>query len=132
MANMRGFFAPAVNAAAPETRAPAHAPLDAAEAAAIVLAPPAELREVRVRPHGTDLSMLGALNAALGDLPGASARMATDDEGRPLVDDDGCVTVLTSREGWVRFALERQGYVREVLPAREVTATPAAAGRGWR
>ena len=135
MANMAGFFmpAPAARPAVPSPAAEVPAAVTEADLEALLPPPSAPVHAIRVRPHGTDLLMLGALASVLGDLPGAAASLAADDDGRPLVDADGCVTVVTTREGWVRFALERQGYVREVFPAQQqVPSKPADAGRGWR
>lgn len=132
MANLQSFFGqgPAAPPRAEPPAPPARPRLDEAEMAAAVaeaLAPAAEARAIRVRPHSLEADALDALERTLRDLPGAEATL------RREADPDGCVTVLTTREGWVRFALGRQGYVREVLPAREVTDTkPAASGRGWR
>ncbi|TAK30986.1 MAG: hypothetical protein EPO40_06230 [Myxococcaceae bacterium] len=132
MANLKSFFGQGPAALAP--LAPDAVPPAFTEAEVeSLLAPAAEVHAIRVRPHSVDPEALDALERTLRDLPGAFALLAPDAQGGTAIDADGCVTVLTTREGWVRFALERQGYVREVLPAQgQVPSRPAAAGRGWR
>jgi predicted phage terminase large subunit-like protein len=137
MANMKNFFGVSprvVGAPAPIAPPPTEPkPCTEAELDAILDPSPAEVHAIRVRPHSIDPVALDALEQTLRDLPGAAATLLRDATGARAVDADGCVTVQTSREGWVRFALERQGYVREVLPARAVPIrAPADAGRGWR
>jgi len=132
MANLKSFFGQGPAALAPP--APEAEPAAFTEAdVESLLAPAAEVHAIRVRPHSVDPEAIDALERTLRDLPGAFASLAPDAQGGTAIDADGCVTVLTTREGWVRFALERQGYVREVLPAQgQVPSRPAAAGRGWR
>lgn len=132
MANLQGFFGRPAAAPTEERAQVVRPPAPGAELPPE--APPAaEVHAIRVRPHSVDPEALDALERTLHDLPGAFASLAPDAQGGTAIDADGCVTVLTTREGWVRFALERQGCVREVLPAQgQVPSRPAAAGRGWR
>lgn|GEM_PF-414112 len=128
MAGMKSFFSAPV-ALRPAAARPAPVVVD--ELPAEVL-PSLDVRAIRVRPHAADPPSLDALERTLRDLHGADAVLLRDAAGARVVDADGCVTVLTPREGWVRFALEQQGYVRAVLPAQDQVPTRPATGRGWR
>lgn len=70
--------------------------------------------DLRVRLLSNEPVGVAATSATLGAL-WPNSRVLTNEDGTPVLDAEGFARVRTTNPDFLRFAMVRQGYVREVL-----------------
>ena len=75
------------------------------------------MKTLRVVLHNNEPQAADATDQTLRQLhPAGAHRLRRDEDGAVVIEEDGCAVVETDADvGFLRFALERQGYVREVV-----------------
>ena len=71
---------------------------------------------MKVRLLSNEESAANATDATIKMLPGGG-RLRRRESGKVAFDNEGYATIEGGNEGFLRFALVRQGYVREVADA---------------
>ena len=69
---------------------------------------------MKVKLHSNENSAAEATDQTIRMLPGGG-RLARDSEGRIAFDNDGNAIIEGGDQGFLRFALEHQGYVAKVV-----------------
>ena len=70
---------------------------------------------VRVRLINPAASCALAVETTLKSLPGGACSGFVRDADGVIVVDDGCAIAETENPGFLKFAVEKQGYAREVI-----------------
>jgi hypothetical protein len=72
------------------------------------------MKSFKVRLHSNEQHAAEATDVTIRQLAG-SAWLVRGEDGQVAFDEKGCATVHCSTDGFLRFALMQQGYVKEVL-----------------
>ena len=73
---------------------------------------------IKVRLHSNEKQAADATDKTIRSLPSVTGLphfIKRDNGGEILFDDDGLATIITPEPKFIRFALEQQGYVKEIV-----------------